>query len=166
MKDLCYLPCRISLIFAICNLFFTVVIVLASLKIIPITSTPQFHKLVNLLDNEQKNRYDNIKNERKNLAMQGYLLGMILSCIIIYYCSISKNKSINKTSYFCIAISVTYITHYFYYLLMPKSDWMVIHLKTVEQRKEWINIYKIMDWLNNMGFLVGLITVLLLCGDY
>ena len=69
-------------------------------------------------------------------------------------------------SYLCIAISVTYITNYFYYLLMPKSDWMVIHLKTVEQRKEWLNIYKIMDWFNNMGFLVGLISVLLLCNGY
>ena len=166
MKTICYLPCQLSLIFAISNLFFTVVIVLASLKIIPITNTPQFHKLVNLLDRDQKNRYDKIKNERKNLAAQGYTLGLIISAIICYYCSISKNKDLNKMSYLCIAISVTYITNYFYYLLMPKSDWMVIHLKTVEQRKEWLNIYKIMDWFNNMGFLVGLISVLLLCNGY
>ena len=35
----------------------------------------------------------------------------------------------------CITAAVTFTVNYFYYILSPKSDWMVVHLNTQGQKQ-------------------------------
>jgi succinate dehydrogenase/fumarate reductase cytochrome b subunit len=42
-----------------------------------------------------------------------------------------------------------------FYFLMPKSDYMLNHLKTEEQNKAWLEVYKTMKQRYFLGFLFG-----------
>jgi hypothetical protein len=42
-----------------------------------------------------------------------------------------------------------------YYLLMPKSDWMLLHLKTADENKAWLEVYKTMKQRYLIGMILG-----------
>ena len=66
----------------------------------------------------------------------------------------------NKTSTMlqgCIFTVLSLGTAYFYYTLMPKSDYMLLHLTTPEQNQLWLNIYKHMKTKCHVGFLIGMV---------
>jgi hypothetical protein len=66
-------------------------------------------------------------------------------------------KSLYNTGVICIVGGITVLTNYFYYILAPKSDSMVIHLDKEEQRIEWMKINKIMTFKYHIGLLLGII---------
>jgi len=51
--------------------------------------------------------------------------------------------------------AVTLIVAIVYYQLMPKSDYMLNHLKTPEQTKAWLDVYLTMKHRHIGGFLLG-----------
>ena len=46
---------------------------------------------------------------------------------------------------------------------MPKKDWMLNHLKTPEQNKQWLEVYKQMKFKWHFGFLIGLVGYGIMC---
>ena len=46
-------------------------------------------------------------------------------------------------------------------MLKKKSDYMVPHLETKEQRVAWLNIYREMQYRCKMGFVLGIIAFML-----
>jgi uncharacterized membrane protein YkgB len=44
-------------------------------------------------------------------------------------------------------------------MLSPKTDWMLNHIKTNEQNKIWLEMYKTMQFNYHMGFVIGIIAV-------
>jgi hypothetical protein len=106
--------------------------------------------------------YEKIVNERRNISYRGYLLGFLLSILIIYYnLSLKKNK-LNNTSLICIVISTSFITNYFYYILSPKSHWMLNHIKDPKLIKDWLQMYRIMQFNFHLGLVFGIIAIGLL----
>lgn len=106
--------------------------------------------------------YDKIAKERLSISMSGYFLGLILSIIIIFYNTTVKRNRLGAKSLVCIVVTTSFLTNYFYYTLSPKSDWMLNHLKTPEQNKAWIEMYRTMKYNYHLGFVFGIIAVGLL----
>ena len=89
----------------------------------------------------------------------GYSLGLVLSLIIILYnYKLSKNK-LTTTSLVCLVIVVSFLTNYFYYILSPKSTYMLDHINSPEQTKAWLAMYKAMQFNYHFGMVIGIIAV-------
>ena len=78
--------------------------------------------LMELLDDENKQRYMMIANERKMIYFKGFALGFILSLK-------NNNKlfKVTKLTNTCFVLATSFTVNYFFYILHPKSDyiWMM-----------------------------------------
>ena len=147
---ICGWTCFVATMFIIANLLFTFLM--------------DKHGLVKnyqeSLDETQKKMYEKIVNERKNLAMQGYGLGLGLSVGFLigkHFLTRSKKSLLNTSiSGLCFTVAITFIVQYFYYMLMPKKDWMLNYLKTDEQKEQWLKVYRAFSWNYHLSIAIGL----------
>jgi uncharacterized protein YacL len=108
-------------------------------------------KLTQVLDEIQLEKYNKIRKERKMIHIKGLVYGLILAYLST---KVVKVRGYNK---WCYLISTTYIFMYFYYMLIPKSDYLILHLNMPEQKKRWLDNYKFMQYYYNLGLLLGVI---------
>jgi hypothetical protein len=101
--------------------------------------------------------YDKISVERMNLCFQGYTLGFVISLIFIGYNSMKQKWS--TSTMVCSTILITFTVNYFYYLLSPKSDWMLNKINNGEQARAWLHMYREMQTNYHTGMLLGIIAV-------
>jgi uncharacterized protein YacL len=94
--------------------------------------------------------YEKIVIERRNLYITGLVIGLVLSFIVVTLVKI--NNRFHKMSLF---VAITLMTGMGYYSLMPKSDYMLNHLKTEQQNKAWLSVYKTMKHRHITGFFLG-----------
>lgn len=104
-------------------------------------------------------RYETISNERMRISYQGYILGFVLSLLVIFYNYKFKGTKLSNTSLVCTVIAVSFITNYFYYMLSPKSDWMLNHMNSQDQVKGWLLLYREMQFNYHAGLALGIIAV-------
>ena len=104
-------------------------------------------------------RYEKITEERKKISYHGYILGFILSLFIIFYTTKMRGYKMNTFSLVCMVMAVCFLTNYFYYILSPKSDWMLNHTSNQEEVKAWLQMYREMSYNYHMGLLLGIIGV-------
>jgi uncharacterized protein YacL len=133
-----------------CTLAFLVLVSMAYMVMI----TDKSKELTSVLNEEQLQRYKKIANERRNHMIIGYILGLALSIVAVL-------STKNKVYQVCYAITITYFVSYFYYTLAPKSDYMVIHLETEEQRRAWLAVYLKMKNNYHLSFILGIVFVAL-----
>lgn len=111
--------------------------------------------LVNTLSPELVDKYADISNERRTLYFQGLIIGII----VVYF--LQKKIQFKNTYHHAVFILAVVIPiSAFYYYWMPKSDYMVNHLKTVEQNKAWVDMYKSMKMKYTLGFIMGSIAAI------
>jgi len=110
------------------------------------------------LSDTQLERYKHIISERRNIYLSGYMLGLSLSAIVI----VGLMDTLNKVQMVCLTGSITFLTAYFYYILSPKQDLMVLYLDNRSQRYEWQKIYKKMQFNYHIGLLLGIISASLI----
>lgn len=112
------------------------------------------------LPSNLQNLYEKITLERLRLNYYGYGLGLLLSVIIILYNNSLKNKAkLTNTALVCLVIVVSFLTNYFYYILSPKSTYMLEHINSPEQTKAWLAMYREMQYNYHFGMVVGIIAV-------
>ena len=147
----CIPSCMISAVFIIAMIYFY--------NIAPKNYVVSKYK--SILSPELREKYEKITNERLKISYQGYILGFLLSILIIYYNYSIKNPKLkpNNISLVCIVLSTSFITNYFYYLLYPKSDWMLNYLKKPEEIKAWLELYRTMQFNYHLGLALGIIGV-------
>ena len=126
----CKPTCILAIIFIIGNIYFTLNF---DKKLIDTYSDK--------LNKELLIKYNKIKDERKMLSIKGYCLGIITSLILMLLVYNKTNIKYN----ICIVLSTTFIIHYFYYILSKKSDWMILHLHTNEQKKIMVRNLQVMS---------------------
>jgi hypothetical protein len=154
----CYKSFAIAVIFIVASVYMNFQIDKSSL-------TTNF---MSILSDEQQQKYQKIRNERRNIYFKGFLYSFIFALVIVILKSyLLKNELITSNMINSILQSrltiasfvsgVTLLITYFYYILSPKSDYMVLHLETDEQKKEWLNIYKNMQFTYHSGLLLGII---------
>ena len=101
-----------------------------------------------------QDRYDKIARERMLISVQGYAAGVILSLLIIFYKGIK-----NPFSLVCTVMATCFLTNYFYYMLRPKSDWMLNHVGSQEEVQAWLQMYREMQLNYHTGLALGIIAV-------
>jgi uncharacterized membrane protein YkgB len=111
------------------------------------------------LPSNLQNLYEKISAERLRLNYYGYTLGLILSLIIIMYNYTLKRNKLTTTSLVCLVIVVSFLTNYFYYILSPKSTYMLDHINSPEQTKAWLTMYREMQFNYHFGMVIGIIAV-------
>jgi hypothetical protein len=111
------------------------------------------------LSSDLQKRYEKITNERANISYQGYALGVIISLGIIFYNLKMKGSKMNTSALVCTVVATAFVTNYFYYMLSPKSDWMLNHMNNKEEIKAWLLMYREMQFNYNMGLVLGIIGV-------
>jgi uncharacterized membrane protein YkgB len=111
------------------------------------------------LPSNLQERYKKISNQRLRIYFYGYILGFILSFIIIMYNYSSKRNKLTNTSLICLVIVVSFFTNYFYYILSPKTDWMLNHINSPEQTKAWLTMYRTMQINYHIGLVIGIVAV-------
>ena len=119
-----------------------------------------FKKFENLLDGKQLENYKAIADERLNIYLQGFFIGLVLAVLSLNFVrQLKKMPTGNKV---CLFITIALGFNYLYYTLYPKSQYMLEPLNTPEQVKAWLSIYKHMQMRVKMGVVLGLVGYLLL----
>jgi uncharacterized protein YacL len=145
----CLLSCSLATIFIIGMIFFHN----------SIQKDPLIQSYKKQLPSNLQILYEEISAERLRLNYEGYGLGLILSLIIIVYNYNLKHYKLTTINMICIAISVSFLTNYFYYILSPKSKHMLEHINSPEQTKAWLAMYKSMQYYYHTGLVLGIIAV-------
>ena len=149
---ICGLTCIIALVFLIANIY----------TILSCSNNKEIKKnFLNVLNEDQKNTYEKIIEERKNIYYSGYILGILISLISYFIIKKFTKINFNKISLICFVGSITFVTNYLFYILYPKSDYMLLHLNDKKQITEWLNIYRTMQVKFHMGFVLGIIAVMI-----
>lgn len=112
-------------------------------------------ELESKLNEEQKKKYKDIKKERKNHYLIGLILGIFVACLFNRY----FGKNIKQMTCAYLGIS-TFVANQFY-LLMPKTNWMIEYLEEKEDIIAWNNVYKRMRYLTTYADLAGFITFII-----
>jgi hypothetical protein len=113
----------------------------------------------NTLTTDLQKRYEKISKERKQISYYGYALGILFSLFIIYYNLKIKKEKMNTTSLVCIVTATTFFTNALFYMVYPKSDWMLEHINNKEQVRAWLQMYKSMSFYYHIGLIFGIIAV-------
>lgn len=144
---ICAFSCIISVIFIIGMIYFYY-----------ITDKSEIVKhYKQTLSSDLQKRYEKITKERMSISYYGYGLGFILSLFIIFYNIKLKGVKMKTFSLVCTVMATCFLTNYFYYMLSPKSDWMLNHVNSPEQTKAWLHMYREMSFNYHMGLALGII---------
>jgi uncharacterized protein YacL len=111
------------------------------------------------LPSDLQKRYDNITDERRRISIYGYILGLILSLFVVFYNIKIKGHNLNTFALVCIVMATCFVTNYFYYMLSPKSDWMLNHVSNQQQTRAWLLMYREMSYNYHAGLVLGIFAV-------
>jgi len=145
--EFCSISCLISVVFFVSMMY----------KLIMIDKESYDSGFADLLSDVQLKKYTNIVEERKNLSIQGYGLGFSLAAAQIFLNMYMKKQKLSKMSMVCTTASTVFIVQYLYYILSPKSDWIILHLDTPEQREKWLEVYRTMQYHCHVSVALGIV---------
>jgi len=152
----CYGSCMFASVFLIANVY----------TIFSCTNDNNKQEFKNTLTQEQQELYEKIIQERKNIYYGGFILGIALSFIALYFGEkylffIDKKTKLSNIPRICMVASIAFVTNYLFYILYPKTDYMLLHLNDKTQIQGWLNIYKKMQFKFHLGFILGIIAVII-----
>ena len=147
----CYISCILATIFVISSIFMT--------NMTEKNKTIQTYQ--SQLPSKLQDLYMKITKERQHIYYCGYASGLILSIIIIVYKNQNRFQMSNGTMV-CTVITVSFITNYFYYMLSPKSTYMLEHINSPEQTKAWLAMYRAMQYYWHAGLVLGIVATMFL----
>ena len=146
---ICSISCGISVIFIIGMIYMDIMVY----------NNKTIKNYEQQLSPELRKKYNSIRKERLKIYFQGYILGFILSLFVILYNYMYKRDKISTGYIVCLVLATSFITNYFYYMLHPKSDWMLDNINDKQEAKTWLNMYKNMQKYYHTGMLFGLIAI-------
>ena len=152
----CTTSCIVAGAFVISSIFVSLRVDKSTLK----------YPLFQLLSNENKQRYVTIANERKYIYLKGFGLGFIISIFALFVLNNNKLFKVNKLVNICFVLATSFSVNYFFYILHPKSDYMVLHLKNDEEKQAWLDIYKTMQFNYHLGFVLGLVGMIFIGNSF
>jgi len=140
---LCHSSCALGAVFLIANIYLMFSVDKQALS----------SQYMSTLSPPQKARYQNIAKERRNIYFKGLVLGIALSIVAVIYYKLKGKIAI------CSVVTITLITNFLFYIIHPKSDWMVLHLDSHSSREAWLAIYREMQRNYHIGFVLGIVAV-------
>ena len=106
----------------------------------------------------QKQIYERIVKERKDLYLKGLFFGLVLATALLFF----TGNSLNPLTSGCVYAGVILSVQYFYYTLSKKSPLMVNYLNSQDQIELWNQVYTKMQRKYHMGLVMGLVGYALL----
>lgn len=117
--------------------------------------------LKNVFSDELDIKYEKIIKERRNHYLIGLIIGIILSIIIV-----NNIHELNKFTRMSLFITITLITALVFYMIIPKSDYMLNYLQTSEENKKWLEVYKTMKNRYFIGLVLGILASIPIANIY
>ena len=144
---------------------------------------------VRTLTPDQQQTYAKIVAERRGIYLRGFGWGLLLSAILlgIHHQYLTMSRAV----LLCNVAAITLATNYFYYILSPKSDWMVLHFKNNnpsnnnpnnnnpnnpnpnnhsdaanEDAANWLRVYRGMQVNYHVGLILGIAGTVLLSNAF
>ena len=114
--------------------------------------TPVFTNLMNSLDDEQKQKFDMIVKERTIIFKKSLGGALVLTLILLLNL---RNKNMSLKKLICVSIVSSVFLMTLFYMIHPKSDYMVRHLKTQDQRDKWVKMKMDMGMKKYVGLGLG-----------
>lgn len=151
MKRFCSSWCYIAIVFLVANIYVS----------FTADKTDRKDRLYKTLSPEGIKQYENIVRERRDIYLKGYIFGLIISILFLYGVQGIRKTSMINTGLICIVGAITLICNYLFYIIHPKSDYMVLHLNTKAQRQAWLDIYRHMQFKYHSGLVFGIIAAML-----
>ncbi len=145
----CRISCSISAVFLIGMIYMNYSIATSQIIV----------KYKSQLPENLQKIYEEITSERRSIYYQGYILGFILSLFIILGNVYSDHKMLSTTSMICLVLATSFLTNYFYYIHSPKKNWMLNYIKTPDQTKAWLQMYRGMQVYYHTGLVLGIIAM-------
>jgi hypothetical protein len=119
------------------------------------------------LTEDQKQIYAKIVAERRGIYLRGFGWGLLLSAILLGIHH--QYLTMSRTALLCNVAAITLATNYFYYMLSPKSDWMVLHFKNDNNHSDaanWLRVYRGMQVNYHVGLVLGIAGTILLSNAF
>ena len=104
------------------------------------------------LKQEAIESYDRIVKERSAIYFQGLILGLVISYIVLFRLSPTKQLT-NMFHRVTLSLAIVIIASSMYYCVTPKS--MLNHVTNGDESKAWLEMYKTMKHRYVMGFILG-----------
>lgn len=137
-------------IFCYCNLL--LILVLSYMVMLGSIMVNNSHNkyLLKQLDFRQNQKYKKIKKER----LYHYNIGLISSSLLglLIYSMLS-----NKKNKLCLAGLVVFLFTPIIYYCLPKSDYMIKHLNTEQQKMAWLNVSRSYNKKKMLSYVGGII---------
>uniref|UniRef100_A0A6C0AC97 Uncharacterized protein n=1 Tax=viral metagenome TaxID=1070528 RepID=A0A6C0AC97_9ZZZZ len=146
MKDFCRSTCYVSIVLFIAMMYLT----------LKTGKDVDSDKFIKTLSQPLQEEYRLRVLERRSLYLRGYGLGLLLSGVYLVYSLYIKDDIVSKVQVVCTTGFITFLIAYLYYILSKKQPLMVTLLDTEEQKQEWYNIYKKMQFNYHIGMALGL----------
>lgn len=99
---------------------------------------------------QQKQIYKEIQQERRLHYIYGLLIG--IACAILYVTFFPHTKDV-----VCSYVGIATMVAQNFYLLMPKSKWMVEYLEHPQDIFNWNKVYKKFQYLSAYGNFLGFV---------
>ena len=117
------------------------------------------------LSPEQQQTYAKIVEERRGIYLRGFGWGLLLSALILGIHH--QYAAMSRAGLLCVVAAITLATNYFYYVLSPKSDWMVLHFqKKNNDAQNWLRVYRGMQVNYHVGLVLGIAGTVLLSNAF
>lgn len=139
----CLTSCAIAFVFLVAMVYMNLALRLENRKYLT--------DFMGSLDKKLQEQYRQIVAERQMLYFTGFGVGLLLSLLVTFY---MKMKPMARM---CVVMASTFLFTYFFYILSPKSDHIVRHLDSQEQREKWLVVYKDMQMKYHTGLVLGII---------
>ena len=127
------------------------------------------------LSADQRQIYAKIVEERRGIYLRGFGLGLFLSALLlgIHHQYLTMSRAV----LLCNVAAITLATNYFYYMLSPKSDWMVLHFENKSDSANhstnnhsdaanWLRVYRGMQVNYHVGLVLGIAGTVLLSNAF
>ena len=112
------------------------------------------------LTEDQRQTYSKIVEERRGIYLRGFGWGLLLSALLLGIHH--RYATMSRAALLCSVAAITLATNYFYYVLSPKSDWMVLHFKQKQDGATWLRVYRGMQVNYHVGLVLGIAGTILL----
>lgn len=135
--------------------FFAIAIIASMFVMTLLTkSNPHVLEYRKSLSPELQAVYDTIVEERASLSITGYSIGLFLSIIFIFF--VTRSRKMAVSGMVCLAVLISFIVHHLYYMLSPKSKYMVSYLETKEEKENWLAVNRSMQVNYHLSFVLGI----------
>ena len=113
---------------------------------------------------DQQQTYAKIVAERRGIYLRGFGWGLLLSALVlgIHHQYLTMSRAV----LLCNVAAITLATNYFYYILSPKSDWMVLHFNHKSDAANWLRVYRGMQVNYHVGLVLGIAGTVLLSNAF